>query len=357
MSLAGADRPRRIQELRRERAFTLIELLVVVAIIALLIAILLPSLAGARAQARTTVCASRVSQLGKALFNYADHYDEYPPFMGCTPGDDWPNLADHIGGICDPNEDWLFSLPAAWTTKEEWQNNFYRAREEEWVDVVPVPESGALFKYARFPALYRCPDFERIGDPDKTQSAFNFTRPEWGRRFRCPGGRPGEMGWAGFPEEGGWVSDAGIPYGDFKGHILRLSAAYAPAILPMLIDEQWDRHVARPPAMFESPIEYFKHHWMDTDPLMCTDDEVAQYHGQPVIESEFYDPEKPFKRGNLFYYDGHVDLRRDPAPSDDPSKRDTETDLRKMPAALKNAAEAVFAQRGLQSPIPIPKLW
>ncbi|MEO0483068.1 MAG: prepilin-type N-terminal cleavage/methylation domain-containing protein [Planctomycetota bacterium] len=61
------------------RAFTLIELLVVIAIIALLIGILLPSLASARSAAQTTVCASRLSQLGIAVTLYLGDHDRTLP--------------------------------------------------------------------------------------------------------------------------------------------------------------------------------------------------------------------------------------------------------------------------------------
>jgi len=63
-------------------AFTLIELLVVVAIIALLIAILLPSLRGARDQARTAVCLSNMRQAMSAFLLYAAE-------EGTIPGTYW----------------------------------------------------------------------------------------------------------------------------------------------------------------------------------------------------------------------------------------------------------------------------
>ncbi|MEI8194710.1 MAG: DUF1559 domain-containing protein [Phycisphaerae bacterium] len=68
------------QSIRRTHAFTLIELLVVVAIIALLISILLPSLAGAREQARAVACVSNIRQLGMATMTFSsDHGQNMQP--------------------------------------------------------------------------------------------------------------------------------------------------------------------------------------------------------------------------------------------------------------------------------------
>lgn len=72
------------------RGFTLIELLVVIAIIAILAAILFPVFAKAREKAKQASCLSNTKQIGLAILQYAQDYDEtYPPgaLIGPAPAD------------------------------------------------------------------------------------------------------------------------------------------------------------------------------------------------------------------------------------------------------------------------------
>lgn len=80
---------------RCKKGFTLIELLVVIAIIAILASILFPVFARARENARRASCMSNLKQMGLAMMQYTQDYDECYPYsyssgMGANPpGGSW----------------------------------------------------------------------------------------------------------------------------------------------------------------------------------------------------------------------------------------------------------------------------
>jgi len=286
---------RRHSGARRVGAFTLIELLVVVAIITLLISILAPSLTIARDHARTTLCLSRMGQFGKAFLLYADDYNETPPFV-----------ATMHGGSPDANETWL----ADWKAMEEQGlATLEEVSKSYWDDLDTrvqrmIPRSGTMFPYANFEALYRCPQFERVDHPLKSQSVFNYTRAIWGRHWKI------------YREEMELFGEATSEWGGVKYPIMKVSMIHAPSRLPMLLDEQWDRHVATAGCYGDNGSGYNAN-----DYGFFADNIIGVYHGAKTI-SRYHELDRaegyvPFlwKRGTIFCYDGHAELQRDPWPT------------------------------------------
>jgi prepilin-type N-terminal cleavage/methylation domain-containing protein/prepilin-type processing-associated H-X9-DG protein len=325
-------------------AFTLIELLVVVAIIALLISILLPSLSKARAQARTTLCASRIGQMTKAFLVYAGDYDGGLPFTArgwenCEPvgsgemAKEWPLGSGKTVGQWAMEEDWLMPDPPT----------YWLLPQDLWPSTAQL-RLGTLFPYTRFETLYRCPEFERVTDTGKSQNVFNYTRNVLARKFFTPmepEGVSGSIWYSG--------SELGAP-----GPMLSVSSIYGPAGLAMLADEQWDYHCAAPverlgsgESQYGGLIANISGFFMGADPVFSwIGDMIGSYHGPKGKEIK-YDTIFESKKGNLAYYDGHVALSRDPLPY----RYIGSLNIGQLPDAMfvigNWMLESLFAQRGL----------
>jgi prepilin-type N-terminal cleavage/methylation domain-containing protein/prepilin-type processing-associated H-X9-DG protein len=307
---------------RSMSGFTLIELLVVVAIIALLISILLPSLGQARAQARTTVCASRIGGLTKCMLLYADDFGETPPFIGIGHSDVLKDTTYDTLGPTGQNselyfadfEQWLIPNLAGHDPDPRYPGAHKLWIDENWNAWAGTPsearlENGTLFSYTRFTNMYRCPEFERtpVGTPSsrsagwKTQNVFNYSRSVLGRKFLS--------NLLGDAEAGDWA---------WPGAIMKVSAVFAPADMYMMFDEEWDFHCA-------GNYNYSGHRddgasfelsgaWMAAETIHgVLWDGIGSYHGTSgkVIP---YPEILANKKANLGYYDGHVSAYQDPMP-------------------------------------------
>ena len=145
--------------MRHQKGFTLIELLVVIAIIAILAAILFPVFARAREKARAASCLSNMKQIGLAVLQYSQDYDEYFPAWGVwdTSVGNWLYIYNALAPymknlqIIDcPSDEWNGGALAAWESPNNvcWYNNemhvSYAAGHipGEWVGSVNWPDGN-----------------------------------------------------------------------------------------------------------------------------------------------------------------------------------------------------------------------
>jgi prepilin-type N-terminal cleavage/methylation domain-containing protein len=98
------------------KGFTLIELLVVIAIIAILAAILFPVFSQARDKARQTTCLSNAKQVGLAVMQYQQDYDEFYPSAQKRNG----NISPPKVCIATPMCRWLTTTFPATSLRRCW---------------------------------------------------------------------------------------------------------------------------------------------------------------------------------------------------------------------------------------------
>lgn len=144
---------------RPRRGFTLIEILVVVAIIALLVSILIPSLKNAREQAHVLVCKTRLNQLYNGHVFYAQES------RGVFPHWSWW-LFDGFNHMKAKS---TFS-PGVWAISGG--KRFPDANSDRWV------EYGDIYRYVKDKEVYFCPKDNRV----RTGRSIGGGEPNQGRK-------------------------------------------------------------------------------------------------------------------------------------------------------------------------------
>jgi prepilin-type processing-associated H-X9-DG protein/prepilin-type N-terminal cleavage/methylation domain-containing protein len=238
--------------------FTLIELLVVIATIAILAALLFPAFARMKEKARTTQCLNNLHQLGSALMEYTQDWDEYLPLMAAYPLDEKgrmihekvTNWKDALLAYTRTKDVFLCPTnPVGWENARDFWGNIdpadfllvppgYPVKDGDLTGRFPMSYGPNVFyfvgdtagdltnlKEGMFDPAKRSLNLSDISDPAYTISLsetklFGVLGPDFRRMHVDNSGLAGQLGeLGGFHEHGGRIN-----FAFFDGHVKSLKA-------------------------------------------------------------------------------------------------------------------------------------
>ena len=158
------------RHLPTRRGFTLIELLVVIAIIAILIGLLLPAVQKVRAAAARSQCQNNLTQMGKALHNFAGTYNGQ-----------FPAAIIHSGRYNNPNNKKYNGPEGNFTTDQ----SYMIYNHSGFVALLPHIEQNPLFQQYNY--KFRASASSPYGITVAPQSAGNdFVASQIIKIYVCP---------------------------------------------------------------------------------------------------------------------------------------------------------------------------
>jgi len=154
-----------LEKTERSHGFTLIELLVVISIIALLVSILMPSLQGAKEQAKAIQCLANLRNLGTGMAVY--HGENNGIFWPYNQGGDSNGQPIYFWGSIKPADKRVDTSTSAFMAYIGGNLNFLACPNQPWGSYVPQASAKEPTTNYGYNAYYLNPDGYRTSTPGR----------------------------------------------------------------------------------------------------------------------------------------------------------------------------------------------